>query len=146
MANHLNIFAILNPTNTDLLEREIYIRVKEGLHIRVELFNQILEGTEIDTSEVKKKLRYYLEDPLLTADIETFKELRTDGIDHEFIEDFKIEELNVVEQEGDTVQLEVAITWFLQGMEEFRQEKTLYHMVMVRKGEDWFLKDYYPIS
>lgn len=144
LANQHNIFAALNPAYDGLKDEDIILRLEEVLQNRILIFNDLHGETKTDLKDIKKKLKMYIVDPLLSSDIETFELMISEGVDYELIRDFQLDSFKILKHESENVHMEVEINWLLEGMQVSRYESITYFMEMEKRGEKWFLKDYFP--
>lgn len=137
---HQNIIfaSYINKRNTN---EEMKLYLQEVFDNRINIWNNLMmERTSLE--DIEKQLKEYTTEPLLTVDMEMFKDIIINPTSYESIREVHIqncEAMKITEEERVFI---VDILWVLQNYEELAYEEVEYIVKMEKEGNKWLLSDY----
>ncbi|MCC5912140.1 MAG: hypothetical protein JJT76_17110 [Clostridiaceae bacterium] len=128
--------------NDNVLEKELTYQLQETFEKRIEVWNGFLMGGYDSLQGIQIALEGVVGEPLLTIDIETFKEMLDNPTSYEGIEKVDISNCKVIYANNKEAHLTADILWILEGYGGKDMEEITYNLEMKKMDNKWLLTNY----
>lgn len=141
VGNRNIIFASYNNRD-EISEGEIKVSLQEIFNKRVEVWNAFMIGENLSLINIKEDLKTYIAEPLLTIDLNIYKDMMDNPTSYELINDVKILNCQLISRNEKNRSYLVNIAWELEDFGEIIHEELEYKVEVVKIKDNWLLKNY----
>lgn len=143
MINRGTIFAVVNQNEAFSEEEAMQIKrdINDLLTKRSNLWNKLF-SEETKLEKISEELEEIVVDPLLTYDIEAFKEIKDMNTSMERILNVKVLTINNIKLDEDKITVDIEVEWLMEGFQENYKEKIDYKMNLIKHDNKWKISDY----
>ena len=143
MINRGTIFAVVNQNEAFNEEEAVQIKrdINDLLTKRSNLWNKLF-SEEAKLEKISEELEEIVVDPLLTYDMEAFKEIKDMNTSMERILNVKVLTIKNVKLDEEKITVDIEVEWLMEGFEENYKEKIDYKMNLIKHDSKWKISDY----
>lgn len=115
--------------------------IESLLKKRAALWNQVYED-DVDMESWIQELKQIATEPILSSDIETFRELKQFPAELDKVLDLKVRHIDDIHYGRNKITAKATVSWHMNGMESEYQEEIKYTIVLKESDNQWKLCEY----